>query len=150
MRRGVWGGWLISPILFASVTTIFAQGTGASRGAIAILRMTGPGVRDALRNVAGGCARCAARKSAGAARGRWGDVGIGAWSCTGQARTATRVRIAPNCMSMVGPRSLRQSVPRCLKRASRPAEAGEFSRRAFLNGRMDLLEAEGCGRSGGG
>lgn len=32
----------------------------------------------------------------------------------------------------------------------RQAEAGEFTRRAFLNGRMDLSEVEGCRSAGGG
>lgn len=34
-------------------------------------------------------------------------------------------------------------IRRCVDLGCRPAEAGEFSRRAFLNGKMDLAQAEG-------
>jgi tRNA modification GTPase len=42
-----------------------------------------------------------------------------------------------------GPAVLRAVSGALLAVGARPAEAGEFSRRAFLNGKMDLLEAEG-------
>lgn len=42
-----------------------------------------------------------------------------------------------------GPVVLQMLLGRCLELGARPAEPGEFSRRAFLNGRMDLAQAEG-------
>ncbi len=46
-------------------------------------------------------------------------------------------------LALHGGRAVLAAVSRALVAAgARPAEAGEFSRRAFLNGRMDLLEAE--------
>lgn len=44
-----------------------------------------------------------------------------------------------------GSRAVRQAVLQVLSRIEglRPAEAGEFARRAFLNGKMDALQAEG-------
>jgi tRNA modification GTPase len=45
-----------------------------------------------------------------------------------------------------GGRAVREAVTRALLGAgARPADAGEFSRRAFLAGKMDLLEAEAIG-----
>jgi len=40
------------------------------------------------------------------------------------------------------PAVLRQLVQRCLALGARPAEPGEFTRRAFLNGKLDLAQAE--------
>jgi len=40
------------------------------------------------------------------------------------------------------PAVVRRIIDRCLESGGRPAEPGEFSRRAFLNGKMDLAQAE--------
>jgi tRNA modification GTPase len=42
-----------------------------------------------------------------------------------------------------GPVVLRLLLERCLQLGARLAEPGEFTRRAFLNGKLDLVEAEG-------
>lgn len=41
-----------------------------------------------------------------------------------------------------GPQVLQMTLERCLELGARPAEPGEFSRRAFLNGKIDLAQAE--------
>jgi tRNA modification GTPase len=41
-----------------------------------------------------------------------------------------------------GPQVLQLVVERCLQLGARLAEPGEFSRRAFLNGKLDLAQAE--------
>jgi tRNA modification GTPase len=41
-----------------------------------------------------------------------------------------------------GPLVLQMILERCLELGARPAEPGEFSRRAFLNGKIDLAQAE--------
>ncbi len=41
-----------------------------------------------------------------------------------------------------GPQVLQMILERCLELGARPAEPGEFSRRAFLNGKIDLAQAE--------
>lgn len=41
-----------------------------------------------------------------------------------------------------GGASAKRVLQRCLKAGARSADAGEFTRRAFLNGRIDLLQAE--------
>lgn len=42
-----------------------------------------------------------------------------------------------------GMRIVQGIVDECIKLGARPAERGEFTRRAFLNGKMDLADAEG-------
>lgn len=42
-----------------------------------------------------------------------------------------------------GPVVLRRLLQRCIELGARMAEPGEFTQRAFLNGKMDLLQAEG-------
>ena len=42
-----------------------------------------------------------------------------------------------------GPRVMEMLLRRCLELGARPAEPGEFTRRAFLNDKMDLAQAEG-------
>lgn len=41
-----------------------------------------------------------------------------------------------------GPLVVRKTLQLCLQEGARPAEPGEFTKRAFLNGRMDLLQAQ--------
>ncbi len=41
-----------------------------------------------------------------------------------------------------GPQVLNLIVQRCIELGARPAEPGEFTRRAFLNGKLDLAQAE--------
>ncbi len=40
------------------------------------------------------------------------------------------------------PRTMKQTLDACIRSGARPAEAGEFTLRAFLNGRIDLSQAE--------
>ena len=42
-----------------------------------------------------------------------------------------------------GPVVLRRLLQRCLELGARVAEPGEFTQRAFLNGKLDLVQAEG-------
>ena len=43
---------------------------------------------------------------------------------------------------MAGPAVLQRLLRRCLELGARLAEPGEFTRRAFLNGKLDLAQAE--------
>jgi tRNA modification GTPase len=45
-----------------------------------------------------------------------------------------------------GGRNLRRLIERIVELGARPAEPGEFTRRAFLNGKLDLTQAEGIAR----
>ncbi len=126
----------------AVLTTIFALATGASRAAIAIMRISGPDVRQMLERLAA-CvppSRQARLRTLRAADGEALDRALvlfweGPRSYTGE-----------DCAELHlhgGPAVLRAVTDALAAAGARPAEAGEFTRRAVLNGRMDLLEAEG-------
>jgi len=122
--------------------TIFAQASGAGRGAIVVLRVSGPGTRAVLAALAGAVppARRASLRTLRDATGEELDRALVLWfpgpgSYTGEDAAELHVH---------GGLAVVEAVSDALVAAgARPAEAGEFTRRAFLNGRMDLLEAEG-------
>ncbi len=124
-----------------SVDTIFAVASGAGRAAVTLMRVSGPGTSALLDALCGG-APAARRASLRRLRGPDGaslDRSVVLWlpgpgSYTGE----------DSCeLHLHGGRAVREGVADALARlGARPAEPGEFSRRAFLNGRMDLLEAE--------
>ncbi len=120
--------------------TIFAQASGAGRSAIAVLRLSGPQTRTILGSL---CAvpapRYAALRSLRDHDGGLLDSALVLWlpgpgSYTGEDSAELHVH---------GGRAVIQAVTTALLQAgARPADAGEFTRRAFLAGRMSLLEAE--------
>ena len=112
------------------------------KGAVAILRLSGAGISEIVRQLAGSLPQ-PRRAALRMLRGRDGeslDQAIVIWfeapaSFTGE-----------NCaeLHLHGGRAVLQSVTsELLALGARPAEAGEFSRRAFLNHKIDLLQAEG-------
>lgn len=127
-----------------SVDTIFALSSGAPPAAIAVLRISGPRAFDAVRLLAGTLPP--PRK---AALRRLTDPGDN--SLLDQAlvlvfpgpATATGEDLAE--LHLHGGRAVVRGVETALAGIDglRPAEAGEFTRRAFANGRIDLNEAEG-------
>ena len=120
--------------------TIFALASGAGRGAIAVIRLSGPRARDMLAAL---CAvpapRHAALRNLRDQAGGLLDRALVLWlpgpgSYTGEDSAELHVH---------GGRAVVQAVSSALLQAgARPADAGEFTRRAFLAGRMSLLEAE--------
>jgi tRNA modification GTPase len=122
--------------------TIFAVGSGAGRGAVALLRISGTRSFAVLELVCGRvpAARRAAVRVLRDTSGEVLDRGVVLWlpgpgSYTGEDSGELHVH---------GGRAVVRAVSDALVDAGcRPAEPGEFSRRAFLNGRLDLLEAEG-------
>ena len=120
--------------------TIFAVASGAGQAAIAVMRLSGPGSRTMLAAL---CVRVPPPRRASfrrlRERGSELDQGVVVWlpgpgSYTGE----------DSCeLFLHGGRAVVAGVADALVRlGARPAEAGEFTRRAFLNGRMDLTEAE--------
>ena len=123
--------------------TIFAVSSGAPPSAIAILRISGPGAdmaAAALTTMTLPEPRYAALRTL-----RAGDADLD---------TALVIRFpAPNSATgedvvefhLHGGRATIAAVTRALAQIPglRPAEPGEFTRRAFAHGRMDLTEAEG-------
>ncbi len=120
--------------------TIFALATPPGRGAIAILRLSGPGTEAALTALgAGGLKpRLAALRNL-AREGRAIDQAVvlrfpAPNSYTGE-----------DCaeLHLHGGRAVVEAASEALAALGlRPADPGEFTRRAFENGRMDLAQAE--------
>jgi tRNA modification GTPase len=123
--------------------TIFALSSGAPPSGIAIVRASGPAVRFGLATMAGPLPE-PREASLRAIRGAAGDVldrGLvlffpGPNSVTGEDVLELHLH---------GGRAVIAAVLAELgrMRGFRPAEAGEFTRRAFEHGRMDLTEVEG-------
>ncbi|MBB3770567.1 tRNA modification GTPase [Angulomicrobium tetraedrale] len=124
--------------------TIAAVSSGTGASAVAVLRISGPQAGPALRALAGGLpeprrARLATLRHPG--DGTALDKGLVLWfpgprSATGEDLAELQVHGGPAVVAAVLNALFTQE-------GLRPAERGEFSRRAFLNGRMDLTEAEG-------
>jgi tRNA modification GTPase len=121
--------------------TIFAVASGAGRAAVTVLRISGPGCGSMLDAL---CRRRPAPRIASLRRLRGADgvvldSAIVLWfpaprSYTGEDSAELHLH---------GGRAVLEAVAAALvKLGARPAEPGAFTRRAFLNGRMDLLEAE--------
>ena len=124
--------------------TIFALSSGAPPAGIAVVRVSGPGAKPALAELAGGVSeprRASLRTIADPTSGEAIDRALvlffpGPDSFTGEDVAEFHVH---------GGRAVVAALLEALgrMRALRPAEPGEFSRRAFVAGRMDLTEAEG-------
>lgn len=125
--------------------TIFALASGAMPSAIAIVRVSGPGASAALQRLTGGPpgpARKAIRSRIEDPRtGEVLDDGLVLWfpgpaSFTGEDLVEFQLH---------GGRAVVAGVLAALAECEglRPAEAGEFARRAFHNGKLDLTAVEG-------
>ena len=121
--------------------TIFAPATAAGRAAVAIMRVSGPGAAFALERLAGGLppARQATVRALNDAAGNLIDQALVLWmpgpaSFTGEDSAELQVHGSPVVLEEL---SVALS-----ELGLRSAERGEFSRRAFANGKLDLLQAE--------
>jgi tRNA modification GTPase len=124
--------------------TIFALSSGAPPAAIAVVRISGPRAGEVLAALAGRLPksrRATAVTLSDPADGAPLDRALALW-LPGPA-TATGEDIAE--LHLHGGRAVVAAVETALARMPglRRAEAGEFTRRAFANGRIDLAEAEG-------
>lgn len=137
-----------SPGRDALLDTIVAQATAPGFGAVAVVRLSGPSALD----IAGRLMRIEARAMAG-----WGDR-------AGRVRTLFRPVSGETLDRALvtlfrGPRSYTGEdvvefsthggyaipasvVAACVELGAREAAAGEFTLRAYLNGRIDLTQAE--------
>jgi tRNA modification GTPase len=123
--------------------TIFALSSGAPPAGIAVVRVSGAGAGAALRALAGALppARHARLTSLRDEHGGLLDQGLVLWFPGPD--TVTGEDLAE--LHLHGGRAIVAAVEAALARMPglRRAEAGEFTRRAFANGRIDLAEAEG-------
>ena len=125
--------------------TIYALSSGALPAAIGIIRISGPAAGSALASLAGGLPpkRMPVVRKLRDHVGDTLDVALVLWF-PGR-RTATGEDLVEfHCH---GGRAVVAAVLNVLAAIPglREAEPGEFTRRAFLNGRVDLAEAEGLG-----
>jgi len=124
--------------------TIFALSSGAGRSAVAVIRISGPATAALLERLAGGLPSSrsfALRSIREPSSGDLLDRAVVVWlpaphSVTGEDCGELHLHGSPAVVSTVS--MLLAGFP-----GVRPAEAGEFTRRAFLNGKMDLVEVEG-------
>lgn len=125
------------------MSTIFALSSGPPPAAIAVVRISGPEAGPALRRLARRIPP-PRRAVAAALKDDAGDLldrALVLW-LPGPA-TATGEDVAE--LHLHGGRAVVAAVSSALAAIPglRPAEPGEFTRRAFVNGRIDLAEAEG-------
>jgi tRNA modification GTPase len=126
--------------------TIFAVSSGAPPAAIAVLRLSGPQAFEAVRHLAGNLPeprRAALRTLRDPASGAELDRAL--LLCFPGPNSATGEDLAE--LHLHGGRAVVRAVEAALAvlPGLRAAEAGEFTRRALLHGRIDLSEAEGLG-----
>ncbi len=122
---------------------IYAEATPPGRGGISAIRISGDGARRVAERLAGPLER---PRHAYLRTLREGneilDQALVSWfeagrSFTGEETAELQLHGAPVVVRRVGAALRRMDV--------RSAEAGEFTRRAFLAGKMDLAEVEGLG-----
>ena len=121
--------------------TIFALATPPGRGAVAVVRVSGPGAGEALSALAGPLPqpRQASLRTIRNNNGVALDQALILWfsgpaSFTGEDSAELHLHGGPAVVSSVSHALLTLGV--------RPAEPGEFTRRAFDNGKLDLTQAE--------
>lgn len=125
----------------ASPSTIVAIATAAGTGGIGIVRLSGPQSVQiaAALGIAGLQSRHARYARFRDAQGEVIDDGIAVWFPAPHSFTGEEV---VELQGHGSPVLLRQLVARCIALGARQARAGEFSERAFLNGKLDLAQAE--------
>ncbi|MEO7026179.1 MAG: tRNA uridine-5-carboxymethylaminomethyl(34) synthesis GTPase MnmE, partial [Caulobacteraceae bacterium] len=121
--------------------TIFGQATAAGRAAIAVVRCSGPDVGRTLRAIAGQAVRprTASLRALRNGHGEILDRAVVLWfpgpaSFTGEDCAELHLHGGPAVVEGV--------VDALLAAGLRPALPGEFTRRAFENGKLDLTQAE--------
>ncbi|MGA9727636.1 MAG: tRNA uridine-5-carboxymethylaminomethyl(34) synthesis GTPase MnmE [Methylocella sp.] len=124
--------------------TIFAIASGAGRAAIAVLRLSGPAARGIVKSVAQKLPNprtAALRTFRDPATGEAIDKGFVIFSPA--PKTYTGEDYAE--FHVHGGRAVVAAMFKAIGgiAGTRPAEPGEFTRRALLNGKMDLAEVEG-------
>lgn len=125
----------------AATETIVAVATAPGRGGIGVVRVSGPMVPAIAKALCGFVPAPRVARMAGfkAADGTLLDRGLALLfpqphSFTGEDVLELQVHGSPVVLAAL--------VQRVCELGARPARAGEFSERAFLNGKLDLVQAE--------
>lgn len=121
--------------------TIFAEATPPGRGGVSILRISGPEARRAAEALAGHMP-VARRAEFRALRdqGEMLDQALVLWFEDGRSFTG---EVAAELHLHGAPVVVRRVMAALRAQGLREAEAGEFTKRAFMTGRLDLAEVEG-------
>jgi tRNA modification GTPase len=125
-----------------SASTIIACATGPAAGALAVIRLSGERAQPIAESLLGGARLGAPRRmvlrhlcdSAGAIDRCLVVFFAGGASFTGEPVVEFHVHGGPGVVA--------SALKACVAAGARLAEPGEFTRRAYQNGTLDLLEAE--------
>lgn len=123
--------------------TIVALASGAGRAGVAVVRVSGPMAGAVLGALVGALREprvATLVRLRDPTSGEELDRGLALWfpapaSFTGEDVAELHVHGGPAVVEAV--------IRACLSAGARPAEPGEFTRRAFENGKLDLAQAEG-------
>lgn len=134
----------LAAVRILGLDTIFALSSGPPPAAVAVIRFSGPMARFAFETMAGGVGqpgRLALRNIVSPVSGELIDRALVAWfpgprSFTGDDSGEFQVHGGVAVVSAVFDGL-------AVLPGFRPAEPGEFARRAFVNGKLDLTELEG-------
>lgn len=121
---------------------IAAIATAPGRGGIGIVRVSGPNLRDMIQRLVGADLqpRRAMLSAFRDAEGAVLDEGIAIYFPAPGSYTGEDVL---ELQGHGGPVVLQLLLKRCLELGARVADPGEFTRRAFINDKLDLAQAEG-------
>src|SRR5215218_10353708 len=123
--------------------TIFALASGAGRAAVAVMRLSGPSTAATVTALARSLPRsrqASLRRLRHPASGELLDQALVLWfpgprSYSGEDAAELHLHGGPAVIAGVA--------EALVAAGARPAEPGEFTRRAFLHGKLDLTAAEG-------
>lgn len=121
--------------------TIAAVATPPGRGGIGVVRVSGPAARAIAQGILGAVppSRLATLADFRADDGASIDRGLALYFPAPHSYTGEDIL---ELQGHGGPVVMRELLRRCVSLGARVAEAGEFTRRAFLNDRLDLAQAE--------
>jgi tRNA modification GTPase len=124
-----------------SQAPIAAIATPPGRGGIGVVRVSGDGLATLIAGIAGKplAPRIATRVAFRDAQGNAIDTGLALFFPRPHSYTGEDV---VEWHGHGGPAVMRLLLARCLELGARLAEPGEFTKRAFLNGKLDLAQAE--------
>jgi tRNA modification GTPase len=126
-----------------TVDTIVALSTPAGAGALAVVRVSGPGSREILRRVAGLTDPVPRRATLTTVVDPGSeepvDRVLALWFPGPASYTGEDMVELSGHGGILAPRRV---VEACRAAGAREARPGEFTRRAYLNGKMDLVQAE--------
>jgi len=128
-------------VLSPSVDTIAAVATAQGRGGVGVIRISGSDIEGLTIAILGTCPapRHAKHCNFLDSNGDTLDQGVALYFPAPYSYTGENVL---ELQGHGGPAVLQVLLQRCLGLGARLAQPGEFTRRAFLNGKLDLAQAE--------